>query len=539
MTRSPVGIFPPEARETRSRLFNALEQAFTIRFEARRPGEWGDLAAAVVFASQESACDAPCPALLIAGGDDIADTPLRVRFSSEAAVDRRLRGQVLEEKSGSHVGRLPPEPGDVVLATAAEMPVWLLRRSNRHERFIVSTSPDELLETEGLRDHLRSGRFLGLLPLVHFLRQVTAKAAWVEPPLRAAFIVDDPNLRSTSYGYVRFSELIQNAIRNGYHVVLASVPLDYGFAHPRTTGIFREHASLVSMAIHGNNHEHLELLRADSGPRARAIAAQALRRTAAFEKRAGLPVARVMCPPHEVCSEPMLDALFRLGFEGVTTARLLRAAKGKASPARLLAEWDPAQFVAGGLPILGRRTFARPLDDIVLRAYLNQPLLLFGHHHDLADGFARLETAAARVNALGSVHWGSLTDICRTNFATRRETSTLRIRLYARRIAVDIPADVDQLTVEIPSVASTNGPMMLACDAMTAPVWPSEVEPTRISFQGPFASTVQLQLLPGEPLQPEAIAPPGWQLWPIVRRGLAEGRDRMTPLRSRLARRRT
>ena len=50
--------------------------------------------------------------------------------------------------------------------------------------------------------------------------------------------------------------------------------------------------------------------------------------------------------------------------------------------------------MAGGFPVVPRRGFRRPLDDVVLRAYLNQPLLLFGHQNDVADGLGFLERAA-------------------------------------------------------------------------------------------------------------------------------------------------
>src|SRR5207253_606662 len=150
------------------------------------------------------------------------------------------------------MGRLYPEPGDLVLACCGDRPVWLLRKSLVGDRHLVAAAPDELEANEVLRHHIRAGRFLGLLPLVHFLRQISGDAAWVAPPLRASFIIDDPNLHFPSYGYVHYRQLAEHARRYGYHVSVASIPLDFHYVHPVAAGIFRDHPSLLSLTVHGN-----------------------------------------------------------------------------------------------------------------------------------------------------------------------------------------------------------------------------------------------------------------------------------------------
>src|SRR5437588_776228 len=91
--------------------------------------------------------------------------------------------------------------------------------------------------------------FVALLALVHFLREVSAEHRWTPPPLRASFIVDDPNLHWPSYGFLRYRELVAHADAHGYHVALATVPLDGWFAHPAAARLLRERADRLRGAL--------------------------------------------------------------------------------------------------------------------------------------------------------------------------------------------------------------------------------------------------------------------------------------------------
>ena len=147
-------------------------------------------------------------------------------------------------------------------------------------------------------DHLRSGDVFVLLPLSDFLRAVTGYSAWSRVPTRATFLIDDPNLHWRTYGYVRFQELAEAASAHGYHVTFATVPLDSWFAWPSVARLFRANDPSLSLAAHGVYHLHEELAapeELDDAVRALWGAAARLDR---FERRFGVPVGRVMIPPH-------------------------------------------------------------------------------------------------------------------------------------------------------------------------------------------------------------------------------------------------
>jgi hypothetical protein len=364
--RLRVGVIPLNEHARRPRLWTALEAAYPVRFEGRESHAVRELDAVVAIGT------AP----------DCADLPLLHATATEEEPDAKNR--------------------------AAGSP-------------LVACIPAELEEGEALRERLRPGRNLALLALARFLADLTAHLRPAPPPLRAAFVIDDPNLRRPRYGHIDYAKLLAHARTHGYHVAIAMVPLDARVAHARAVKIFREGARNLSLCIHGNNHDGPELGRPASDAEALALVGQALRRTAAFERRTGLTVDRVMVPPHERLSEPVARALRKCGFEGVCTTRpypwmadtLERHWLTRPPEAGPLAAWGPMDLVAGGLPVLLRAEFDHPRGDLALRAFLNQPLILYGHHDLLAKGPDALEQAAAQINRLGDVRWCSLGTIAR------------------------------------------------------------------------------------------------------------------------------
>ena len=232
-----------------------------------------------------------------------------------------------------------------MLASCGREVLW--RRSDSVDRVVLA--PDELESNDSLRDSLVPGRWLSLLPLVHFLRGVTSEVGWNLPPTRALFIVDDPNLHWWSYGFMDFREVAADAENAGYHVAVATIPLDAWFVHPGVSDLFRDRRRVLSLLFHGNDHTREELNRRRTDEEAAAILAQALRRVEAMERRTQLRLSRLMVAPHGLCSEQMMRAMMLSGFEG-----LCYAWASPRSTDRPLAGWEPADFLAGGLPVLTR-----------------------------------------------------------------------------------------------------------------------------------------------------------------------------------------
>jgi hypothetical protein len=538
LTEKVVGIFPPEALLMRSRLFSALERAFSVKFEACNDAGLPPLQGLVNFGSRDGvAQQPPCRTLTIHDAGR-AKSPAIIQFEGVVALDSRLRGRCLTERIDPPLGHFDyfAMESDQVLATCAGHPVWRVDASGRHHATLAS--PDELGPDEVLRDRLKAGRFVGLLPLVHFLREIEQVDGWSRPPLRASFLFDDPNLHLPSYGFVNFQKMASHAQKFDYHVSFATVPIDLRFAHSPTVDVFRRSRKHLSLVVHGNNHTRHELLAAGTDPEAIPLAAQALRRTALFEDRYKLAVDRVMVPPHARCSERMRSALFRLGYEAVILDGPVHPRDAPHRP-EVLAGWEPAHMSPGHVPVLARFLFpfaknGTSMDELVLSAFLNVPLLLYGHHWDLRAEPEALDELAAQVNSIEKVEWMSIRDICRTNFSWLREGTVTRLKPYSRRVYVR-GLSTDEVVVDYPALSIP--PERIVVRTVDKTELPHEVPENRSVFSagGPLPSELNIEIVPSNLIVPEQVEDPPFRTWAILRRILAEARDRTAPIRHRSA----
>jgi hypothetical protein len=418
--RRAVGVFPATAHRDLARLLAALEEAYPLSFEGRHEGELRDLDAVVEIGSgdqAEAGAALGLPALrLLTPEPAKPEGRAEVTLAADPVLHRTLHGaQLPDERIGGALGQAKPPPERAtVLANCEGIPTWIRRGALQ----TALLSPADLEPEEALRERLCGHRSAALLPLVHFLRELTASEGEPAPPLRASFLFDDPNLHWPTYGFVDLPALGAHARRYGYHAALATVPLDGWFAHPRALRALEECDGALSLLVHGNDHYGGELARPQTSSEALALAAQALRRVAAFERRTGVAIDRVMVPPHERCSRAAVEGLRRCGFEALTVTQPYpwlgdggRAWLQSPPDAGPLVGWRPADN-ADGLPILLRHPLAqRSLPEMTLRAFLGQPLILYGHQEDLSDGLDVLAAAAADVERLGETQWCSLGEI--------------------------------------------------------------------------------------------------------------------------------
>jgi hypothetical protein len=525
-----VGIFPGAELSRRPRLFAALSQAFPdVAFESREAGAFAALDALIEFggstqASAASAVGVRALAALEPEGGEGAAVPFEV--ARTASVDRRLRGRAFPDR---HLPRdqAPLEiPGGETIAAFGGGPLWVRRGTLD----VAALAPAELDEAESLRCRLCGTRSLALLPIVALLRSLAADG-WRPPPLRATFLLDDPNLHWPSYGYLSLPAAAEHADRHGYHLALAMVPLDARLNHPGAVSLLRRSRSL-SLLVHGNDHFGGELGHQVGDREALAVASQALRRIAAFERRTGIAVPRLMVPPHEAISEPMARALVRTGFDAITMTRpypweetspsWLASAPAAEPPVG----WWPADSAPDLPPVLLRHPVAAPLyspAEVALRAYLDQPLILYGHHDDLRDGLELLAERALEIAGLGDVRWASMGEISASNFSSRKDGEQLRVRPYSRRLSVEIPAGVSTLVVE-PTGTREDESVLLGGrrTGIGEPIPVAGLERVELTLESPAA------------VRPDDVAPPPREIRRLARRLAGEAHDRLTPTLSRL-----
>jgi hypothetical protein len=387
----------------------------------------------------------PTPSTTAAGIDR---REAEVRFAMDIEVPWPFRGERMHLRLPTHIEPLTLQAGERALATMGHGVVWSV--TDTHVGRIYRTALP--LEPAAALDTVVAGAdgdgVLDWLPLLHFLSSAGKDRQFERPPLRAGYIIDDPNLHWPRYGFADYQQIADDAARENYHVAFATIPLDAWFTHRRSAEIFRQHSQRLSLLVHGNDHGKQELARVPSSQAGVTLLHQALERILRLERMNGLSVCRVMVPPHGACSSDMLELLPRQGFDAacISAGSLKAHNQGQAWTRRL--GLAPSEYVRG-CPVLPRWAFTwRTPASLRLAAYLGKPLILRGHHQDLRDGLDVFRAAARAINGLGRVRWTALGEIARLNYRSRREGSRLHVQPLSNHVSVELPAGVTEVAIE-------------------------------------------------------------------------------------------
>jgi hypothetical protein len=528
-----VGVAPGRSRERFARLFDALEGEWPVRFADAAPADARGLAGLIGIGVARDEVSDSIPTLLVA--DPALASPGRsvdVATQRHPELDAVLRDLTLPEDSLQLGTRAAVRDDEQVVASAGQQPVWTRIPTAGGVHRVMAPLPD--VGPDGhLREHLRAGRFIAATALVHFLRALAGDRGWTLPRPRAAFLFDDPNLHATSYGYLRYRELADEGRRHGYHTAMATIPADAWYVNREASRIFREHGEFLSLLMHGNEHIKAELARPRSVAEANALVRQALQRIEALERRSGVSVARVMAPPHGRASERTLKALRDAGLDAACISRPFPWLSRPPAD-RPLVNMLPAEIVADGFPVLPRYSLSAPRTEVPLKLFLGQPVILYGHHGDVAEGLEPLADAKAYVERCRPARWASLTEIALGNYTSRQSGDEYAIRAFSRRLRVEVPPGVRSLRL----TDCANG---WRGDEIVAWQLPSGVRRSSLdaAVEMDGGGEIGVQIVGGS-VEPQAGAATRWpNPWPRARRLLTESRDRVAPLRAaRIVRRR-
>jgi hypothetical protein len=533
--RKIVAVHPASLMAVMTPLLDVLAALFPVRFAARDTGT------------------APADALWILDGNTVVaersfasglpvlDTPTghqeqelaracAVQFIGNPVVQPFLLGLKVNVTAAGAYWPFRPAKGDNVIAVSDQGPLWTERQNNGVVFRRAATGVPPLSSGQPVFPLLLRGGWIRWLPLFHFLRQLTAEIDWQPNRLQACFMFDDPNLHWPSWGFLDYRALANHAREHHYHASMATVPLDLWFTHSRTAALFREQSRYLSLLVHGVEHTCAEMLRPRPAGRRLADLHWGLEKLKELEARHGLRISRVMAPPHHACSLEAADLMLQAGYEAACVAWLLLM---RGNPR---VRWRPdfglrcAEFLGEGFPVLPRFNFAgQDPGRAVLAAFFHQPIIMIGHHQDVAGGLGVLADWARWVNSLGDVRWTSLEEIIHSSFLTQRVNGTLFIKLGARKIHLCVPEGVDQIVLLRPWVSGEatepvslirHGSVSRLPAAAGICVGPCPVRPGE---QLTVVCEVPQRALPRE--RSAAL-----RLWPLTRRLACEVRDRLWPL---------
>jgi hypothetical protein len=525
-----IAIVPGEATSRYPRLLSALEEAYPVRFIAAADGGGAEqMDALVVLPDGRAPERSTVPYLMLQGDQQEAPRgdAYRVEMSRSVRLHRALFGQELTEHASPRPVGIEVEPGHDVLASVAGKPVWscgTVEGGVLRERACASLT--ELADRDYLRDHLTAGRFWSLLPLAHFLKRLTEDPVRRQQPNAACLVIDDPNVRFSSYGYVHFSQLGRDAREHGYHVSVATIPLDLVLPGQRGLQAFREHSQELSLVVHGNDHVHHELQGCRRQLEADRVIGTADARVRSFEARTGFRIERVMCPPHGRCGPEALAALFRRNYEGLAAAHPFPWDGFGDQRDWRLGGWLPAQLACGGLPVLPRHPLGASLDDLVFRAFLDQPLIVYCHHTDFRVGLGSVHSAVARIGELGEASWMSLEAIARTNAVVGVDGNVATVTTFSRDLRIPRPA-ADSLRIAIPRIFGGGEAPRIEVDDRPLDV---ELDGSREAFVAVAdRSGGELRVRLEARNSPPTALDQRPRAWPLARRAMTETRDRAMP----------
>ena len=536
MRRPQIAIFPAEQMLRPNRLLEALSELYWVDFVEWADGKKQLYDAAFLFGvSREKAVEAASSGLrclAFIGGQTVpvASASQAVCLSASSCLPQCFRGRTLPDKAIERVCPLKPEAGDEVLARKGDDILWLHRKKGVSGIDLVAMEPPALADGGYLFEHFQSGNWLRLLPLLHFLREVSG---WEYPPLRAGFMFDDPNLHWKSYGYVNYDRLVQDAGRHNYHASFATVPMDGWHVHRGTVSLFQKNQNRLSLLIHGNNHTPKELARTQDDTSRLALAAQALQRIERLERASGLKISRVMAAPHGACSHDMATVLLRTGFEAACISRGSIMNQNPGTAWTVSVGLNPAEFLGAGLPVIPRFRLRRGCEtEMILAAFLGQPVIPVGHHEEVAGGLDLLAVLAGALNSTGEVEWMDMKSIARSNFCTRREGGVLHVKMYSRKILLKVPQGVNQLCIHRPWLKDG------AAEAVTLRTATGDLA-LYPSYTGESIAIIsceemEVHAIPADAIDPRTVSLSRTPLWAVARRQLCETRDRLKPLSDKL-----
>jgi hypothetical protein len=525
LPRVAVAVSPARELELRPALFGALSKAFDVDFidTLNHPAQ-----AAIIFADTLTPVSIPTvPTLEILPPMQFRDsTSFAVSFDQTMSELRPLWHSPLNESRRWSPRPIEPNVGEEIIAQVNGRAIWV-RSKNGVTHHRASLQLEELGANETLSDHFCDERAWALLPVVIFLRNIAGKI--VLPPIRASFIIDDPNIRFRSYGYINFERLITRAKRDHFHISIATILLDMWWSSRVMSAFANRNTEYLSFLFHGNNHTKTELAIDQSPDKELAIVHQAMHRAEGFKNRYGIDLSRVMAPPHGMCSRTMLAAIRAAGFDALVVSRptpwLPHSHLREILNGNLLQGWFPADYVEG-LPVLHRQ---KNLRNIRFKALLGQPIILYFHHTDFVSGEDAICELAASINSLGDVQWTSLGDIAASNFITSHTGSALSVLPFSRHISLRIEENIDTLTIRLPLSDSTNGNPVARIGTRRYPFFQDnqELSTEPIPLTGENHSEITLEdSIPVLMESAHRFTP----LHAIARRFLTEARDRLMPL---------
>jgi len=400
-----------------------------------------------------------------------------LRSSAEGHLFVGPRGEVTREVAGEELPNLfAPTCGFALSQASHAESLFIFRQGEEEHLAFVRVRSDAgnifflpemkvLRPLDGSMPLSTIEVFTRIAPMLLFVRCAAGDRAWHRPGHYANLSIDDPWL-TKAYGHLDYAALLPEMQKHNFHTTVAFVPWNYDRSDPEVARLFREHPDRLSVCIHGDNHDHREFADYQTIPLERQVhdIKQAIARMEAFSEKTGVPHSRVMVFPHGIAPELTLAALKRYNF--LATANSEYVPLGTPSPTDPFFFLGSATLQFANFPSLRRYpaegTFKRL--RLAVNAFLENPLLYYGHEYLFDNGIGAFNATADAVNELvPGVAWKDLTYIARHLYRLRiREDGNYDVELLSAEVDLENPSHreatffVQKQENSIPPIASVS-----------------------------------------------------------------------------------
>lgn len=266
-----------------------------------------------------------------------------------------------------------------------------------------------------------ANQFSELASVMMFLRSSAREKAWHPPAQYANLTVDDPWIREP-YGNLNYANLLAQMEIHKFHTTIAFIPWNFDRSEPAAVAVFRRAPDRLSIAIHGNNHNHREFQSYVEAQRAgqRASLNQALARMESLTQRTGLPYDRVMVFPHAISPAGTLSLLKELNYWATTNSE--NVPLGSTAPSDPMFALRPQTLAFNNFLTIKRISAEVQVSrtNLAINAFLGNPLLLYVHQEFFSKGASAFNPLADYINGIApDTKWKSLGHIVQHLYAQR------------------------------------------------------------------------------------------------------------------------
>ena len=431
------------------RLFNTLSKVFFCEFSDKYEDK--EVIGHIIFTNYQNINVPHGPALIFLNNYVLEKSlVVNIHLNSICFSDIKINDESFFTKSLELKKNVNLNPHFRIIASQDDHAIWYIdeqKTFKHHYTLIPPCNPENNLS---LKDNFNSKDFIRVLPIISFLRELTELDSLIYPANKASIIIDDPNLHRSKYGYIDYKKLLIKAKTKGYHINLATIPLDLFYASKKVVNFFKINNRYLSLIIHGNNHTSAELM-VNSPERAYSKLLKIKKRVDCFYRKYGIRIGNIIIPPHGMMSREFLRIMAMFEFSGACISRPFpwysgKTVVNKVDENQMYSKLLPADFIEG-TPIIPRM---KDFEDIPFKLLLHIPLVFYFHHEDFKQGFNKLGEIVDRINKYTDITWCSLIDIFQSNYVIKKNNDKEAIVfLFSKNVVVNIPVGIEKVHFKI------------------------------------------------------------------------------------------